>query len=239
MKLLRRSAATSKPARMLEDALARPDADAGRSAIVLGMIYLRERPESARGVRPHRCLRPEWITSTKLLQDRAETAAASALYLAEGPCSPRSPRPLRDAHSRQARADPGLEALPRDRRRRPRERLVGYRRRQERARGMWAGTGGAAERSRWREQAAQGRAQVVDAKIPAARCPTTRSRAPECRCERGAISSRSIPRPAHRTRHSPWRAPPTWEWLPTSRGSSRQEGRRKSINLYDLALLTT
>src|SRR5205807_8695865 len=149
-------------ARLLEDALARPDAERRAQAqLVLGMIYLRNADLHEALGRTAAAAELDYLD--KLLKTRSEDRSRYArLHLAEALLARGNAAEAR-RHFEQARADPGIEkryqALA----------SVGLgsalwaQRDAKRARSMWAGTGGAAEIALARA-AAQVGAQLVDTK---------------------------------------------------------------------------
>jgi tetratricopeptide (TPR) repeat protein len=222
-------------ARILEDALARTDAGRRTQAqLVLGMIYLRNADLHEALARTAAAAELDYLD--KLLKTDAEDRSRYArLYLAEALLARGSAAEAR-RHFEQARADPGLESRYRA--------IAGVglgsalweQRDAERARGMWAAPGGAAEIALARA-AAQGRAQVVDAKS-LQRVADDAGRAPELspRTRRYLIE-------IYLATGAPDKALAVVRASDLGMASYVErfkvvKGTAKSINLYDLALLT-
>jgi len=149
-------------ARVLEDALARPDA--GRRAqaqLVLGMVYLRNADLHEALARTAAAVEPDYLD--KLLRTGTEGRSRYArLYLAEALFARGD---MREAarHFEQVRADSGLESRYRAIASIGLGSVLWAQRDAERARDLWAGAGGTAEITLARA-AAQARARVADVK---------------------------------------------------------------------------
>jgi len=222
-------------ARMLEDALARPEA--GRRAqgqLVLGMIYLRNADLHEALARTAATAELDYLD--KLLKTGTEDRSRYArLYLAEGLLARGNAAEAR-RHFEQVRADPGIE------RRYQAIASVGLgsvlwaQRDAERARGMWAGAGAASEIALARA-AAQGRAQVVDAKsLQRVADDASRARELSPRTRRYLIE-------IYTAAGAPDKALAVARAADLGMASYVErfkvvKGTAKSINLYDLALLT-
>ena len=222
-------------ARMLEDALARPDVERRAQAqLVLGMIYLRNADLHEAFARTAATAELDYLD--KLLKTGPEDRSRYArLYLAEALLT-RGNAAAAGRHFEQARGDSGLESRYRAIAGVGLGSVLWAQRDTQRARGMWAAPGAAAEIALARA-AAQGRAQVADAK--------------------------SLQRVADDASHAPELSPRTRRYLIeiyTAAGAPDKalavaraadlgmasyverfragKGTAKSINLYDLALLT-
>ncbi len=149
-------------ARLLEDALARPDAERRAQAqLVLGMIYLRNADLHEALARTAATAELDYLD--KLLKTRTEDRSRYArLYLAEALLA-RGDAAAAARHFEQVRADPGIESRYQAIASVGLGSVLWAQRDAERARGLWARAGGAAEITLARA-AAQGRAQLVDAK---------------------------------------------------------------------------
>ncbi len=149
-------------ARVLEDALARLDAERRAQAqLVLGMIYLRNADLHEALARTAAAVELDYLD--KLLKTGTEGRSRYArLYLAEALFARGD---MREAarHFEQVRADSGLENRYRAIASIGLGSALWAQRDAERARDLWAGAGGAAEITLARA-AAQGRARVVDVK---------------------------------------------------------------------------
>jgi hypothetical protein len=222
-------------ARMLEDALARLDAERRAQAqLVLGMIYLRNADLHEAFARTAAAAELDYLD--KLLKTGAEDRSRYArLYLAEALLA-RGSAAAAGRHFEQARADSGLESRYRA--------IAGVglgsalweQRDAERARGMWAGAGGAAEIALARA-AAQGRAQVGDAKsLQRVADDASRVRELSPRTRRYLIE-------IYLATGAPDKALAVARAADLGMASYVErfkvvKGTAKSINLYDLALLT-
>jgi tetratricopeptide (TPR) repeat protein len=222
-------------ARVLEDALARLDAGhRAQAQLVLGMIYLRNADLHEAFARTAAAAELDYLD--KLLKTGTEDRSRYArLYLAEALLA-RGSAAAAGRHFEQARADSGLGSRYRAIAGVGLGSVLWAQRDAERARGMWAAPGAAVEITLARA-AAQGRAQVVDAK--------------------------SLQRVADDASHAPELSPRTRRYLIeiyTAAGAPDKalavaraadlgmasyverfkvvKGTAKSINLYDLALLT-
>src|SRR5882672_2275448 len=152
-------------ARMLEDALARLEAERRPQAqLVLGMIYVRNADLHEALARTAAAAELDYLD--KLLKTRIEDRSRYArLYLAEALLA-RGNAAAAGRHFEQARADPGIESRYQAIASVGLGSVLWTQRDAERARGLWtnaARTGGAAEITLARA-AAQGRAQAVDVK---------------------------------------------------------------------------
>ena len=222
-------------ARMLEDALTRLEAERRPQAqLVLGMIYVRNADLHEALGRTAAAAELDYLD--KLLKTRSEDRSRYArLHLAEALLARGNAAEAR-RHFEQARADPGIE------KRYQAIASVGLgsalwaQRDAKGARSMWAGTGGAAEIALARA-AAQGGAQLVDTKS-LQRVADDASLAPELspRTRRYLIE-------IYTATGAPDKA------LAVARAGDlgmasyvesfkAAKGTAKSINLYDLALLT-
>ncbi|HKB63585.1 MAG TPA: hypothetical protein VKD03_12000 [Burkholderiales bacterium] len=222
-------------ARMLEDALARLDAERRAQAqLVLGMIYLRNADLHEAFARTAAAAELDYLD--KLLKTGAEDRSRYArLYLAEALLA-RGSAAAAGRHFEQARADSGLESRYRA--------IAGVglgsalweQRDAERARGIWAGAGGAAEIALARA-AAQGRAQVGDAKsLQRVADDASRVRELSPRTRRYLIE-------IYLATGAPDKALAVARAADLGMASYVErfkvvKGTAKSINLYDLALLT-
>jgi hypothetical protein len=222
-------------ARMLEDALARPDAERRAQAqLVLGMIYLRNADLHEAFARTAAAAELDYLD--KLLKTGSgDRSRYARLHLAEALLA-RGSAAAAGRHFEQARADSGLESRYRA--------IAGVglgsalweQRDAERARNMWAAPGAAAEITLARA-AAQGRAQVVDAKS-LQRVADDASHAPELspRTQRYLIeiyTAAGAPDKALAVARAADLGMPSYvERFKAVKGTA------KSINLYDLALLT-
>ena len=222
-------------ARMLEDALARPDAGRRPQAqLVLGMIYLRNADLHEALGRTAAAAELDYLD--KLLKTGAgDRSRYARLHLAEALLARGNAAEAR-RHFEQVRADPGIE--------RRYQAIAGVglgsvlwaQRDAKGARGVWAGTGGAAEIALARA-AAQGSAQLVDVKS----------------LRRVADDAILAPELSPRTRRylieiytatgAPDKALAMVRAADLGMASfverfKAAKGTAKSINLYDLALLT-
>src|SRR5712691_3168915 len=222
-------------ARLLEDALARLDAERRPQAqLVLGMIYLRNADLHEALGRTAAVAELDYLD--KLLKTRTEDRSRYArLHLAEALLARGNAAEAR-RHFEQVRADPGIE------KRYQAIASVGLgsalwaQRDAKGARGVWAGAGGAAEIALARA-AAQGGAQLVDAKS-LRRVADDASLAPELspRTRRYLIE-------IYTATGAPDRALAVARATDLGMASFVErfkvvKGTAKSINLYDLALLT-
>ena len=222
-------------ARMLEDALARPDAERRAQAqLVLGMIYLRNADLHEAFARTAAAAELDYLD--KLLKTgTGDRSRYARLHLAEALLA-RGSAAAAGRHFEQARADSMLESRYRA--------IAGVglgsalweQRDAERARNMWAAPGAAAEITLARA-AAQGRAQVVDAKS-LQRVADDASHAPELspRARRYLIE-------IYTAAGAPDKALAVARAADLGMASYVErfkavKGTAKSINLYDLALLT-
>jgi len=149
-------------ARLLEDALVR--LESGRRAqaqLALGMVYLRNADLHEALARTAAAVELDYLD--KLLKTRPEERSRYArLYLAEALFARGSAAEARP-HFEQVRADPGIERRHQAIARIGLGSVFWAQRDAERARGLWAEAGGAAE-IRLASAAAQGRAGVADVK---------------------------------------------------------------------------
>jgi len=222
-------------ARLLEDALARPDAERRPQAqLVLGMIYLRNADLHEALGRTAATAELDYLD--KLLKTRIEDRSRYArLHLAEALLARGNAAEAR-RHFEQVRADPGIEKRF--------QAIAGVglgsvlwaQRDAKGARGVWAATGGAAEIALARA-AAQGDAQLVDVKS-LRRVADDASLAPELspRTRRYLIeiyTAAGAPDKALAVARAGDLGMASYvESFKAVRGTA------KSINLYDLALLT-
>ena len=225
-------------ARMLEDALARPDA--GRRAqaqLVLGMIYLRNADLHEALARTAATAELDYLD--KLLKTRPEDRSRYArLYLAEALLA-RGNSAAAGRHFEQVRADPGIES------RYQAIASIGLgsvswsQHDAKRARGLWAGAadaGGAAE-IKLALAAAQGRARAVDVKsLQRVADDASRTRELSPRTRRYLIEIYTVT-------GAPDKALAVARATDLGTASyverfKAAKGTAKSINLYDLALLT-
>ena len=222
-------------ARMLEDALTRIEAERRPQAqLVLGMIYLRNADLHEALGRTAAAAELDYLD--KLLKTRAEDRSRYArLHLAEALLARGNAAEAR-RHFEQARADPGIEKRY--------QTIAGVglgsvlwaQRDAKGARGMWAGTGGAAEIALARA-AAQGSAQLMDTKS-LQRVADDASLAPELspRTRRYLIE-------IYTAAGAPDKALAVTRAADLGMASFVErfkavKGTAKSINLYDLALFT-
>ncbi|HMG58708.1 MAG TPA: hypothetical protein VK583_03195 [Burkholderiales bacterium] len=222
-------------ARMLEDALARPDAGRRPQAqLVLGMIYLRNADLHEALGRTAAAAELDYLD--KLLKTGAgDRSRYARLHLAEALLARGNAAEAR-RHFEQVRADAGIE--------RRYQAIAGVglgsvlwaQRDAKGARGVWAGTGGAAEIALARA-AAQGGAQLVDVKS-LRRVADDASLAPELspRTRRYLIE-------IYTATGAPDKALAMVRAADLGMASfverfKAAKGTAKSINLYDLALLT-
>src|SRR5256712_3085049 len=222
-------------ARLLEDALARPDAERRPQAqLVLGMIYLRNADLHEALARTAATAELDYLD--KLLKTRTEGRSRYArLHLAEALLVRGNAAEAR-RHFEQVRADPGIEKRF--------QAIAGVglgsvlwaQRDAKGARGVWAATGGAAEIALARA-AAQGDAQLVDVKS-LRRVADDASLAPELspRTRRYLIE-------IYTAAGAPDKALAVARAADLGMASFVErfkagKGTAKSINLYDLALLT-
>jgi tetratricopeptide (TPR) repeat protein len=228
-------------ARMLEDELAR--LDAGRRAqaqLVLGMIYLRNADLHQALARTAAAAELDYLD--KLLKTGTEDRSRYArLYLAEALLS-RGDATGAGRHFEQVRADPGIESRYRAIAGVGLGSVLWAQRDAERARGLWAGAadaaraGGAAEITLARA-AAQGRAQVVDVKsLQRVADDASRARELSPRARRYLIE-------IYLAIGAPDKALAVARAADLGMASYVErfkvvKGTAKSINLYDLALLT-
>src|SRR5437773_7131624 len=149
-------------ARLLEEALARLEAERRPQAqLVLGMIYLRNADLHEAFARTAAAAELDYLD--KLLRTRTEDRSRYArLHLAEALLARGNAAEAR-RHFEQARADPGIEKRYQALASVGLGSVLWAQRDAKGARGMWAGTGGAAEIALARA-AAQGGAQLVDVK---------------------------------------------------------------------------
>ncbi len=222
-------------ARLLEDALARLDAERRPQAqLVLGMIYLRNAGLHEALGRTAAAAELDYLD--KLLKTRTEERSRYArLHLAEALLARGNAGEAR-RHFEQARVDPGIE------RRYQAFASVGLgsvlwaQRDAERARGMWAGAGGAAEIALARA-AAQGAAEIADAKsLQRVADDANRGRELSPRARRYLIE-------IYTATGAPDKALAAARAADLGMASYVEsfnvvKGTAKSINLYDLALLT-
>lgn len=222
-------------ARMLEGELAR--LDAGRRAqaqLVLGMIYLRNADLHQALARTAAAAELDYLD--KLLKTGTEDRSRYArLYLAEALLARGSAAEAR-RHFEQVRADPGIESRYRAIASVGLGSVLWAQRDAERARSMWAAPGATAEITLARA-AAQGRAQAVDVKS-LQRVADDASRAPELspRTRRYLIE-------IYLATGTPDKALAVARAADLGMASYVErfkvaKGTAKSINLYDLALLT-
>jgi len=221
-------------ARLLEDALARPDAERRAQAqLVLGMIYLRNADLHEALARTAATAELDYLD--KLLKTRTEDRSRYArLHLAEALLARGNAAEAR-RHFEQVRADPGIEKRF--------QAIAGVglgsvlwaQRDAKGARGVWAATGGAAEIALARA-AAQGYAQLVDVKS-LRRVADDASLAPELspRTRRYLIE-------IYTAAGAPEKALAVARAADLGMASFVEtfkavKGTAKSINLYDLALL--
>src|SRR5439155_10708917 len=222
-------------ARMLEDALARLEAERRAQAqLVLGMIYLRNADLHEALARTAATAELDYLD--KLLKTRTEDRSRYArLHLAEALLARGNAAEAR-RHFEQVRADPGIEKRF--------QTIAGVglgsvlwaQRDAKGARGVWAATGGAAEIALARA-AAQGDAQLVDVKS-LRRVADDASLAPELspRTRRYLIE-------IYTAAGAPEKALAVARAADLGMASFVEtfkavKGTAKSINLYDLALLT-
>jgi tetratricopeptide (TPR) repeat protein len=231
-------------ARMLEDALARPDAERRAQAqLVLGMIYLRNADLHEALARTAAAAELDYLD--KLLKTGSEDRSRYArLYLAEALLA-RGNAAAAGRHFEQIRTDAGIESRYQAIASIGLGSALWEQRDAERARGLWAraapessvrGQSGTAEIALARA-AAQGRARAVDAKS-LQRVADDASRAPELspRTRRYLIE-------IYTATGSPDKALAVARAADLGMASYVERfkvarGTAKSINLYDLALLT-
>src|SRR5437867_6259063 len=222
-------------ARMLEDALARLEAERRPQAqLVLGMIYLRNADLHEAFGRTAAAAELDYLD--KLLRTRTEDRSRYArLHLAEALLARGSAAEAR-RHFEQARADPGIEKRYQALASVGLGSVLWAQRDAKGARGVWAGTGAAAEITLARA-AAQGGVQLADAKS-LRRVADDASLAPELspRARRYLIE-------IYTATGAPDKALAVARAADLGMASYVESfkavrGTAKSINLYDLALLT-
>ena len=222
-------------ARMLEDALARLEAERRPQAqLVLGMIYLRNADLHEALGRTAAAVELDYLD--KLLKTRTEDRSRYArLHLAEALLARGNAAEAR-RHFEQVRADPGIEKRYQAIASVGLGSVLWAQRDAKGARGMWAVTGGAAEIALARA-AAQGGAQLVDMKS-LRRVADDASLAPELspRTRRYLIE-------IYLATGAPDKALAVVRASDLGMASYVErfkvvKGTAKSINLYDLALLT-
>jgi len=221
-------------ARMLEDALARLEAERRPQAqLVLGMIYVRNADLHEALGRTAAAAELDYLD--KLLKTRTEDRSRYArLHLAEALLARGNAAEAR-RHFEQARADPGIEKRY--------QAIAGVglgsvlwaQRDAKGARGIWAGTGGAAEIALARAAARAAPSSWIQ--NPCGAWPMTRASRPSCRRARDAISSRLYRGGAPDKALAVTRAADLGMASFVERFKA-VKGTAKSINLYDLALLT-
>jgi hypothetical protein len=150
-------------ARLLEDALARLDAGRrGQAHLVLGMTYLRNADLHEALARTAAAAEVDYLD--KLLKTGAEGRSRYArLYLAEALFARGDAREA-GRHFEQVRADSGVESRYRAIASIGLGSVLWAQRDAERARGLWAGAGGAAAEITLARAAAEARARTVDVK---------------------------------------------------------------------------
>jgi len=222
-------------ARLLEEALARLEAERRPQAqLVLGMIYLRNADLHEAFARTAAAAELDYLD--KLLRTRTEDRSRYArLHLAEALLARGNAAEAR-RHFEQARADPGIEKRYQALASVGLGSVLWAQRDAKGARGMWAGTGGAAEIALARA-AAQGGAQLVDVKS-LRRVADDASLAPQLspRARRYLIE-------IYTATGAPDKALAVARAADLGAASYVEsfkavKGTAKSINLYDLALLT-
>jgi len=222
-------------ARMLEDALARPDAERRAQAqLALGMIYLRNADLHEALARTAAAAELDYLD--KLLKTSTEGRSRYArLHLAEALFTRGDAREAA-RHFEQVRTDSGVESRYRAIASVGLGSVLWAQRNPERARGLWAGAGGAGEIALARA-AAQGRAGVADAKsLQRVADDASRVRELPTRSRRYLIE-------IYLATGAPDRALAVVRADDLGTASYVEKfkvvkGTAKSINLYDLALLT-
>jgi len=231
-------------ARLLEDALARPDAERRAQAqLVLGTIYLRNADLHEALARTAATAELDYLD--KLLKTSTEGRSRYArLYLAEALLA-RGNAAAAGRHFEQVRADPGIESRYQAIASVGLGSVLWAQHDPERARGLWAGAapdssvrgqGGAAEITLARA-AAQGRAQLVDVKsLQRMADDASRARELSPRTRRYLIE-------IYLATGAPDKALAVARAADLGMASYVErfkvvKGTAKSINLYDLALLT-
>jgi len=225
-------------ARVLEDALARPDAERRAQAqLVLGMIYLRNADLHEALARAAAAAELDYLD--KLLKTSTEGRSRYArLYLAEALFARGD---MREAarHFEQVRADPAIESRYRAIASIGLGSALWAQRDAERAQGLWAGAGGTAEITLARA-AAQARARVADVKsLRRVADDTGRARELSPRARRYLIEiylAAGAPDKALAVARAADLGTASYvERFKVAQGS---KGTAKSIAFYDLALLT-
>ncbi len=226
-------------ARLLEDALARPDAERRPQAqLVLGMIYLRNADLHEALGRTAAAAELDYLD--KLLKTRTEDRSRYArLHLAEALLA-RGNAAAAKRHFEQVRADPGIEKRYQAIASVGLGSVLWAQRDAERARGLWTanagGAGGAAEIALARA-AAQGGAQLMDPKsLQRVADEASRARELSPRTRRYLIE-------IYTATDAPDRALAVARAADLGMASYVEnfkavKGTAKSINLYDLALFT-